>query len=333
MDVDSIIQAIVPYTPNLIFITLTLITSAILLRYLSSIISGVHRQFNIPRSYYFTLRGIFRLIIYALTVVFILIFTPGVNEQIVALVGIGIGVVVSLSSTTTIGNAVAGLIIYVTRPIREGDRIMINDVYGDVVNIELLFIHVKTIKNEIVSLPALSVLGNQIINYSQLDNVIIHFDVSLGYDIGPIYVEQLLVDAAKKVDGVMDDPEPFVLIKELANHYIVYEVNAHIDHPQDMVNVKSKLMKEVLLHFAHNKVQILSPFYVNTQESPEPKVIPDRLLDEKDVSVPDGMKGGKEVSESKKEEAREESKKEVAEAKAQLEEKKKQDIKLKEDNN
>jgi small-conductance mechanosensitive channel len=47
-----------------------------------------------------------------------------------------------------------------------GDRVKIGDVVGDVIEKSLLVTRIRTIKNEIISIPNSTVMGSHTINYS-----------------------------------------------------------------------------------------------------------------------------------------------------------------------
>ncbi|MFH1404114.1 MAG: mechanosensitive ion channel family protein [Candidatus Altiarchaeota archaeon] len=318
MEFQTVIDLFLPYMPNIIGIVITLLVTHILLRSTGKILFRVHKHFNIPYSHYLTVRTFVRAGIYLLTTLIVIMFIPGVNQQILALVGIGLGVLVSLSSTTTIGNAVAGTIIYITRPIREGDRVEIGGgAEGDVVSLELLFVHIKTIKDEIVSIPSLMVLNNRIVNYSQLDKFIIHVDLSLGYDLDPGDVEKLLIESAKATDGILEEPEPFVLITSLDDYNVKYEVNGYSDKPQSKVKIETDLRYNIISDFTRCGVQIMSPAFINIKNMIGiDKVIPEHVTC---PLIPSHFKKPDDVMATKKE---------MVEAKKKLEEKKKEDIKM-----
>lgn len=55
--------------------------------------------------------------------------------------------------------------------------------YGDVMEVDVMFTKVGTIKDEVVQVPNSQVLNNEIVNYSALERVIVHYQVTIGYDI------------------------------------------------------------------------------------------------------------------------------------------------------
>lgn len=301
MDSQQIVAFLLPYLPNLLWILFIAACMKIALGSTSQILRIIYRNFNVPQGYYMRARLLVRFIIISTSLLLMLLFIPGIDEKALAVAGIVLGVIVSLSSTTTIGNIVAGSIIHYTRPIREGDRVEIDGAFGDVVSVELMFVHIKTIKDVIVSIPSLNVISKGIRNFSALDNTIVYASLTLGYDLDPCLVEELLLKSASKTDGILEQPAPFVLIRSLNDYTVEYEINGYTDAPSSLIMTKSRLMKNVLLEFAKSDVQIMSPAYVDLmQMPPEKKIIPtliNKIL-KSDEAVTEGDE--KDIIEAKK---------------------------------
>ena len=63
----------------------------------------------------------------------------------------------------------------------------------------LLATHVRTIKNEEITIPSSVVLSSHVINYSRLaqgDGLILYTSVTIGYDVPWRKVHALLIEAA-----------------------------------------------------------------------------------------------------------------------------------------
>ena len=58
---------------------------------------------------------------------------------LVTLFAVFIGLVVSFSATGSIGNALAGIVVMSWRPYKEGDRVEVGGVYGDIVEVDVMF--------------------------------------------------------------------------------------------------------------------------------------------------------------------------------------------------
>lgn len=67
-----------------------------------------------------------------------------------------VGLIVSLGSSTVIGNIIAGLVITYMRPFKLGDRIKLNDTTGNIIEKTPLVTRIRTPKNEVVTIRTLS---------------------------------------------------------------------------------------------------------------------------------------------------------------------------------
>jgi small-conductance mechanosensitive channel len=220
------------------------------------------------------LQSLARYLVYAIVAVLLLtnvLVMAGLQTlagTMVTLFTVFIGLVVSFAATGSIGNALSGLVIMSWRPYKDGDRVEIaGGAYGDVVEVDVMFTKIRTIKDEIVHVPNSQILGSKIVNYSALPKVIVHQQVTLGYDVSRTLVERLLLEAARSNDGLLAEPKPFVLVRDLDSNYIVYEINAYTDKPNQLVNIYSKLMEKILDCFDRARVEILSPQHVALRNS------------------------------------------------------------------
>ena len=219
-------------------------------------------------------QSVARYLVYAVVAVLLLtniLVIAGLQTlagTMVTLFTVFIGLVVSFAATGSIGNALSGLVIMSWRPYKDGDRVEVaGGTYGDVVEVDVMFTKIRTIKDEVVHVPNSQIMGNKIVNYSTLPKVIVHQQVAIGYDVSRESVEQLLLEAAQRSEGLLREAKPFVLVRSLDNNYIVYEINAYTDKPNQLVMIYSGLMENILDCFDKAGVEILSPQHVALRDS------------------------------------------------------------------
>lgn len=131
-------------------------------------------------------------------------YLPWSNSGVFQGISVFVGLIVSLGSSTVIGNIIAGMVITYMRAFRLGDRIKLNDITGNVIEKTPLVTRVKTPKNELVTIPNSFVMSSHTINYSESARelgLIIHAEVSIGYDEPWRKIHQLLIDSAKATEG------------------------------------------------------------------------------------------------------------------------------------
>jgi small-conductance mechanosensitive channel len=176
--------------------------------------------------------------------------------------------ILGLFSSSVLGNILGYAILGGTNEFKVGDRVQIGDSYGDVVEIGVFFTRIKTIKEEIISVPNLTVMGKEICNFSALKEVLLYVQVTLGYDLDKDQAKQLLIESAKRTKGIIQNTKPpFVLFRDLGNYTITYEINAYTDQPNKLVNIKSELIDNILTDFKKAGVEIMSPTHVAIRNS------------------------------------------------------------------
>lgn len=267
--IKSILKGIVDYVPNLftiIVIWLCVHYLIRLLRYLAMEIEEGRLQINgFYNDWAMPTYHIVRFLLYAFMVAMIYPYLPGSNSGVFQGISVFVGLIVSLGSTTVIGNIIAGLVITYMRPFKLGDFIKLNDTSGNVIEKTPLVTRIRTHKNEVVTIPNSFMMSSHTINYSSSAKeygLIIHSEVTIGYDAPWRQVHQLLIEAALATPGVTDEPRPFVLQTSLSDWYPVYQVNAYVRNAQELPRIYSILHQNIQDRFNEAGVEIMSPHYM-----------------------------------------------------------------------
>jgi small-conductance mechanosensitive channel len=198
-------------------------------------------------------------------------------------------VVFSLSSTSAVSNTIAGYTLTYRRAFKVGDRVQIGETTGDVIQIRHQVTHVCSLKNEEVIIPNSSILNTHVINYTSLARqrgLILHTTVGIGYETPWRQVEAMLMLAAGRTSGLLQDPPPFILQKALGDFCVTYELNVHTDRPKDGPRLYAELHRNILDVFNEYGIQIMTPAYEGDPE--EPKLVPKDKWFEAPASLSDG---------------------------------------------
>jgi len=209
------------------------------------------------------------VILFALTIAYP--YIPGSGSEAFKGASLFLGLLVSLGSSSFVGNVIAGLMMTYMRAFKIGDRVMIDDFTGDVLETSLQVTHLKTPKNEIISVPNSKIINSHVTNYSAMaqdKGLILHTTVGIGYDTPWRQVRAMLLLAADKTPGVLKQPAPFVFQKSLGDFCVIYELNAYTDNAQRMASTYSDLHKNILDNFNEYEVQIMTPNYEGDPHAP-----------------------------------------------------------------
>jgi small-conductance mechanosensitive channel len=216
-----------------------------------------------------------RIAVIAFAVVVAYPYIPGSSSQAFKGVSLFFGVLVSLGSTSLIGNVIAGYSLTYRRTFKAGDRVKIGEYFGDVEQIRVMATYLRTPKNEFIVVPNSKIINEEVINYSTLarrEGLILHSSVGVGYDAPWRQVEAMLLEAARRTSGLLPEPPPFVLQKKLGDFAVTYEINGYCHEPHAMGRIYTKLHRNILDLFNEYGVQIMTPAYESDPD--RAKIVP-----------------------------------------------------------
>lgn len=205
---------------------------------------------------------ILRVLCYSFMIVMIWPLLPSSDSQVFQGVSVFIGVIISLGSSSIIGNVMAGMVMTYMRPFHVGDFIKYGDMEGFVIEKSVLVTRIRTRKNDVVTIPNSNLMTSQTTNYTFSAHnygVIVHTKVTIGYDMQWQLIRDLLLDAASKTSHLQKKPEPFVRITALDDFYVEYEINAYTRKSEMLSDIYSELHQNILDSFHSNGVEIMSP--------------------------------------------------------------------------
>lgn len=264
----GVLIAVWEYLPNLFSILVIYFVMKYVIKFVRYIfgeigsgklkISGFHEDWAMPTY------NIVRFLLYAFMFVLIFPYLPGSDSSIFQGVSVFIGVLFSLGSSSAIANMVAGLVITYMRPFTIGDRIKIGDVMGDVVEKTLLVTRVKTVTNEVITIPNSSILNSNTTNYTveaMEKGLIIYTKVTMGYDVHWKTMHEALIEAALRTDLILREPKPFVLQTSLDDFYVSYQINAYTRDAAKQALICSNLRQNIQDVCNERGLELLSPHY------------------------------------------------------------------------
>lgn len=212
----------------------------------------------------------FQLIMLSLTlagllaIVLALPINDALRGQLLSLIGILLSAAIALSSTTFIGNIMAGIMLKVVGNARPGDFITVADLTGRITEMDLLHTEIQTEFRDLVTVPNLYMV-TQPLQVVRASGTIITAEVSLGYDVSHQRVAEILGEAAEAA-GLRDS---FVHVRELGDFAVTYRAAGMLEDVQSLISARSRLREAMLDALHHAGVEIVSPNFMNTRALPE----------------------------------------------------------------
>jgi len=174
------------------------------------------------------------------------------------------GTVIGFASMSTIGNAIAGLILMVSRPFKIKDRLLFQDQYVEVEGIDLIYTRMRTLDNVLISVPNQMVLNTMIQDFSTYNVVRRRCVVTVDYGEKPQRVRELLLEAVKKVDLILEKPEPFVWVTDLQSFAMEYTLYYFIDDVMKIIRIDSGVREAVHEVLSGAGIDMTTPNLIKT---------------------------------------------------------------------
>ncbi|BCX68879.1 MULTISPECIES: mechanosensitive ion channel family protein [Pseudomonas] len=198
-------------------------------------------------------------------------YLPGAGTDAFKGLSVLIGLMISLGATSVVGQAAAGLILTYTRTLRPGEFVRIGEYEGTVTELGMFTTSIRTGLGEVLTLPNSMITGTVTKNYSrtvQGPGYVVDTVVTIGYDTPWRQVEAMLLEAARRTPGVLEEPPAQVFQTALSDFYPEYRLVAQAipSQPRPRAVLLSMLHANIQDVFNEYGVQIMSPHYLGDPE-------------------------------------------------------------------
>lgn len=157
----------------------------------------------------------------------VIIQTAGIDLTTFNVLAGALGIGLGFGLQNIVSNFFAGLIIMFERPIKVGDRIEVDQVEGDVIEIGARSTVVLTNDNIAIIVPNSKFITENVVNWMYNDDTVrFRIPVSVAYGTDARKVEKLLLEVADGIDDVLKEPPPAVRFMEFGDNGIQFELRA-----------------------------------------------------------------------------------------------------------
>ena len=261
--------AIIGYLPHLFYIVIIAVITRYVLKILRffalEIERGILKIKGFHPEWAHTTYVLARMMLWVLALVIMFPHLPSSDSDAFKGISVFLGVLISLGSSSAISNAIAGIVISYMRPFQVGDWIKSGEIIGAVIEKNALVTRLKTINNEDITIPNSAILSGATMNFTSIGKEIglaLNVQVKVRYDYSDNLVEELLIEAALKTNGISPKPHPYIFQISLSELNAVYELNAYTFHPENMYFIKSDLTKNIQSTFRQANIEIFSTQYI-----------------------------------------------------------------------
>ncbi|WP_297440245.1 mechanosensitive ion channel domain-containing protein [Sulfurimonas sp.] len=165
---------------------------------------------------------------------------------------------IGLALQGSFSNIGAAVLIILFRPFKVGDVIESAGVTGEVTDINLFSTIITPIDKRTVIVPNSSIIGGNITNFSNREQRRVDHVFGIGYDDDLKLAKETLMQIVKADSRILQDPEPFVAVNELADSSVNFVVRAWTS-TDDYWGVYFDMLESVKLTFDEKGISIPYP--------------------------------------------------------------------------
>ena len=252
--------------------------------------SWIFNKIKIVKSYGNVMKNFISILVVLIGLLFFIFSFPidkTLKGQILSFLAIIISAGIALSSTTILGNLIAGIMNNSMNRFRIGDLIKIGDIQGRVTKNSIFHTEIQLEDSNFVTLPNLFIATNPV-KLTRKTDTVISTSVSLGYDISRTKIEESLLGAAVST-GLTN---PYVYITNLGDYSVLYKIHGFLDDSSKYFSTISLLNANVMDVLHKNKIEIVSPTFMNQRNVSEMFFIPKEILENKisnDKHLPENL--------------------------------------------
>ena len=204
-----------------------LLVGLIIAKIVSRRLAGaIDRRMVLEKSVRYLLEKLFFYFFALLSSLFALKFAH-IPLTVFTVMGGAIAIGVGFGSQNLVNNFLSGLILMIERPLKVGDFVEVEHLFGEVEEIGMRSTSILTYGNKHIIVPNSSFLEKNVLNWTRKDKFIrISINVGVIYGSDTEKVEQLLIDAVKSDEQVLSSPskEPEVFFTKFGDNSLEFEV-------------------------------------------------------------------------------------------------------------
>lgn len=164
-------------------------------------------------------------------------------QWLVAALSVGLG----FGLQEIVANFISGIILLFERPIRVGDVVTIDDTTGKVSRIKIRATTIVNWNKQELLIPNKAFITGRVINWTlsdEVNRIVVVVGVAYGSDVDKAM--NLMLDAARENQEVLDDPEPIASFEAFGDNALTLQLRSYLN------NMENRLATITDLHRAIN---------------------------------------------------------------------------------
>lgn len=261
---QGFVEALILMLPEFVAAVLIIIIAAVVARLVRRVLHGGLRRVSTYETVNHLLATIGYVAVLAIGI-FVALGILGLDKAVTSLLaGAGIiGLALGFAFQDLASNFIAGVLLSIRRPFREGDIIETDEYRGTVVEINLRSTKVRTFQGQIAIIPNAEVFTNPMVNFSTGERrVDLACGVSYGDDLEQ--ARDVALEAIRSLDGIRDDRPIDLYYQSFGDSSIDFVVRFWIDFRAETDFLRAQSEAVISVKKAFDEAGITIPFPIRT---------------------------------------------------------------------
>jgi small-conductance mechanosensitive channel len=186
--------------------------------------------------------------------------TLGVDLGTLAAFGAVLSVGIGFGLQTITHNFISGIILLIERPVQKGDFVVVGDIVGTVVDIEMRATKVMTRDGVAMIVPNSEFISATVVNQTHpTSRKRVQIRVGVAYGSDTAAVRDVLVALALDHPKVLHDPPPAVFFRNFGDSTLDFDLAFWLEHPAPEPIVASDLRFAIDRVFREKNIEIPFP--------------------------------------------------------------------------
>jgi small conductance mechanosensitive channel len=193
------------------------------IKFINKFVAGMLERRNVEPTVQSFLKSFVNILLVTLLIITV-VGTLGVNTTSLAALLASAGLAVGMALSGNLQNLAGGLILLFFKPFKVGDFIEAQGVSGIVKAIQTFHTVLTTTDNKEMFIPNGPLSSGNVTNYTKNALRRVDFTVSVEYGTDVQKVKEVTLELLKADERIMQEPAPFVALKELASSSVDFTV-------------------------------------------------------------------------------------------------------------
>ncbi len=174
------------------------------------------------------------------------------------------GIAIGFAVRDSLANILGGIQLVLDKTFKVGDKIELESgEMGTILDIGIRSTKLKTFDNEVIYIPNGSLANTKVKNFTVPDlSVRVNVNFGVEYGSNPEQVRNVVMEAVKKIDTVIEAPEPVVQFLNMSDFSLDFVARVWVQSYTDAYSTKLKVTDEI--YNALNRAKIGIPFPTRT---------------------------------------------------------------------